>query len=72
MHVPLPDKEYEVDVRVCDFCYPHLIEGDFFSMLRIAVILLNPGSDIPTQQRALEVRVFYKLNAVVVVVMVLF
>lgn len=54
IHIPIQEKEYENDVRVCDYCHDHLVQGDWFSFLRIAILLRHEGSDRTAYEQALQ------------------
>jgi hypothetical protein len=64
IHIPIQDKEFETDVRVCDYCHDHLVQGDWFSLLRAAFILQNEGSEPHTYQQALQVTMARELEVV--------
>jgi hypothetical protein len=42
--IVLPDVEYNQPVRCCDFCYSHIVNGDFNSLIRYLMILSGAES----------------------------
>ena len=45
MRITLPSPEYAEDVRVCDFCFAHLAQGDKNSILRYLGVLRSSEVD---------------------------
>lgn len=50
--LPLPGPEFEKPVRVCDFCFKDVDQGNFFSMRRYLTVLhlYNPQTTTPEQE----------------------
>ena len=52
--LPLPGKEFETPVRVCDFCHADVEKGNFFSLRRYLTPLQLYNPDTPNDEDDLE------------------